>query len=42
MTHLRFYVGTGTLVTATEIAAERKATVVGKPGKLIMDCIVHQ
>ena len=34
--------GTGCLVTATEIAAERKATVVGKPETLIMDCIVHQ
>ncbi|XP_028405623.1 glycerol-3-phosphate phosphatase-like [Dendronephthya gigantea] len=34
--------GTGCLVTATEVSAGRKATIVGKPGTLIMDCIVHQ
>ncbi|XP_046853265.1 glycerol-3-phosphate phosphatase-like [Xenia sp. Carnegie-2017] len=34
--------GTGCLVTATEISAKRKATVVGKPETLLMECIKHK
>ena len=42
VTYLLFHLGTGSLVTATEISAERKATVVGKPGTFIMDCITRE
>ncbi|XP_043919240.1 chronophin [Protopterus annectens] len=38
----RFTPGTGSLTAAVETAANRKATVIGKPSRFIFDCIVSR
>ena len=40
--HFVLYIGTGCMVIATEAAANRKATIAGKPETLIMDCIIKK